>query len=136
MKLNYGGRYCILEGLASKDIRHYQPCEKEKQVMAAIGICASSGKHTVYRGELRARCEAQGGGRDCRLFNLTPHRAFVESFIPHVTGTRVTLRFDLPNGHQVCTGGVVSNHNFAEGFDVDFTDLSAADREQILGLIG
>ena len=103
--------------------------------MAAIGICASSGKQTVYRGELRARCETQGGGRDCRLFNLTPHRAFVESFIPHVTGTRVTLRFDLPNGHQVCTDGVVSHHNFAEGFDVDFTDLSAADREQILGLV-
>ncbi|MFL6215036.1 MAG: hypothetical protein ACJ74J_14220 [Blastocatellia bacterium] len=104
--------------------------------MAAIGVCASSGKQTVYKGELRARCETQSGGRDCRMFNLTPHRAFIESFIPHVTGTRVRLRFNLPNGHQVCTGGVVSHYNFSEGFDVDFIDLSSADREQIAGLIG
>jgi len=104
--------------------------------MAAMGACASSGKQAVYQGGLRARCETQGGGRDCRMFNLTPHRAFIESFIPHVTGTRVILRFNLPNGHQVCAGGVVSNHNFAEGFDVDFTDLSSADHEQIVGLVG
>src|ERR1041385_4399840 len=84
-------------------------------VMTAIGVCPSSGKQTVFKGELRARCEAQGSGRDCRMFNLTPHRAFIESFIPHVSGTRVLLRFNLPNGHQVCTAGVVSNHHFAEG---------------------
>ena len=104
--------------------------------MTAMGVCASSGRQAVYKGELRARCEAQGSGRDCRLFNLTPRRAFIESFIPHVTGTQVLLRFNLPNGHQVCTTGVVSNHNFAEGFDVDFTGISAADREQIIKLIG
>lgn len=104
--------------------------------MTAIGVCPSSGKQAVFKGELRARCEAQGSGRDCRLFNLTPRRAFIESFIPHVSGTRVLLRFSLPNGHQVCTAGVVTNHHFAEGFDVDFTELSAADREQIINLIG
>lgn len=104
--------------------------------MSAIGVCASSGKQAVYKGELRARCEANGSGRDCRLFNLTPRRAFVESFIPHIAGTSVQLRFNLPNGHQVCTAGIVSNHNFAEGFDVDFTDLSPVDREQIVHLIG
>lgn len=104
--------------------------------MTAIGVCASSGRQAAYKGELRARCEVQGSGRDCRLFNLTPRRAFVESFIPHVTGTHVRLRFNLPNGHQVCTTGVVSNYNFAEGFDVDFVDLSAADREQISSLVG
>ncbi|MFL6276673.1 MAG: hypothetical protein ACJ74G_15905 [Blastocatellia bacterium] len=104
--------------------------------MTAMGVCASSGRQAVYTGELRARCEAQGSGRDCRLFNLTPRRAFIESFIPHVTGTRVLLRFNLPNGHQVCTTGVVSNHNFTKGFDVDFTEISAADCEQIINLIG
>ncbi|HJQ24275.1 MAG TPA: hypothetical protein VKA60_10200 [Blastocatellia bacterium] len=104
--------------------------------MVAIGICASSGRQAVYEGELRARCEVQGSGRDCRLFNLTPRHAFIESFIPHVTGTHVLLRFNLPNGHQVCTAGVVSNHHFAEGFDVDFIELAAADREQIINLIG
>jgi exonuclease VII large subunit len=102
----------------------------------ATGVCASSGKQVVFKGELRARCEAHGSGRDCRLFNLTPRRAFIESFIPHVAGTCVRLRFDLPNGHQVCATGVVSNYNFAEGFDVDFTDLSAIDHEQIINLIG
>lgn len=104
--------------------------------MSAVGVCTSSGKQVVYKGELRARCEANGNGRDCRLFNLTPRRVFIESFVPHIAGTRVHLRFNLPNGHQVCTAGVVSNHNFAEGFDVDFTELSAADREQIINLIG
>jgi hypothetical protein len=104
--------------------------------MSASGVCASSGKQAIFKGELRARCEVKGSGRDCRLFNLTPRRAFIESFIPHVAGTHVLLRFNLPNGYQVCTPGVVSNHNFAEGFDVDFTDLSVADREQIIHLIG
>ena len=104
--------------------------------MTAMGVCASSGKQATYKGELRARCETQGSGRDCRMFNLTPRRAFIESFIPYVAGTHVLLRFNLPNGHQVCATGVVSNHNFAEGFDVDFTDLSAADREQISSLVG
>jgi hypothetical protein len=104
--------------------------------MTAIGVCAYSGRQAVYKGGLRARCEVKGSGRDCRLFNLTPRRAFVESFIPHVTGTHVLLRFNLPNGHQVCAAGVVSNHNFSEGFDVDFLELSAGDREQIVNLIG
>ena len=104
--------------------------------MTAIGVCASSGRQAVYEGALRARCEAQGSSRDCRLFNLTPRRVFIESFIPHVAGTHVLLRFSLPNGHQVCTAGVVSNHHFTEGFNVDFTEMSAADREQIVNLIG
>ena len=104
--------------------------------MSSVGVCTSSSKREVYKGALRARCEVKGSGRDCRMFNLTPRRAFIESFIPHVAGTHVLLRFNLPNGHQVSATGIVSNHNFAEGFDVDFTDLSAADREQIMSLIG
>lgn len=104
--------------------------------MSAVGVCVSSGKQTTYRGELRARCEANGSGRDCRLLNLTPAKAFIESYIPHVAGTHVELHFSLPNGHQVRTAAVVSNHNITEGFDVDFIDLSATDREQIISLVG
>ena len=104
--------------------------------MSAVGVCASSGRQATYRGELRARCEANGTGRDCRMLNLTPRRAFIESYLPHVAGTHVTLRFSLPNGYQVCTAAVVSNYNVTEGFDVDFIDLAAGDREQIINLIG
>jgi hypothetical protein len=42
----------------------------------------------------------------------------------------------LPNGHQVCTNGVVSDHKFQVGFNVEFVDLSPLDRDQINGLVG
>ena len=103
--------------------------------MSAVGVCASSNNRVEYQGFLRARCETNGNGRDCRLLNLTSRRAFVESYVPPVTGSQVTLHFRLPNGHQICTSGVVSHHKFSEGFDVNFTDLSAYDREQINGLL-
>lgn len=108
---------------------------KENQVMSAVGVCTSSNSRTEYKGSLRARCETNGNGRDCRVLNLTSRKAFVESFVPPVTGSQVMLHFRLPNGHQVCASGVVSHHQFTVGFDVDFTELSAHDREQINGLL-
>lgn len=103
--------------------------------MSAVGVCASSTSRTEYTGALRARCEMEGSGRDCRVLKLTSLRAFIESFVPFVTGSQVLLHFRLPNGHQVRAFGVVSNHQFAAGFDVDFTELSAFDREQINNLL-
>lgn len=104
--------------------------------MSAMGACASVGSRADVDNGLRARCEANGSGRDCRILNLTPHKVFVESFVPVLTGSEVTLRFDLPNGHQVCTAGVVSNHEFARGFGVSFTGISKRDAEIIAGLLG
>ena len=103
--------------------------------MSAVGVCASSSKRVEFNGFLRARCEVNGSGRDCRLLDVTSRRAFVESFVPAMTGSEVTLHFRLPNGHHVCTTGVVTHHQFALGFDVDFTELSSRDREQINNLL-
>jgi hypothetical protein len=103
--------------------------------MSAVGACASKGDRAVGENALRARCEANGSGRDCRILNLTSKRVFVESFVPNKTGSEVLLRFRLPNGHQICTTGVVSNHRFKVGFDVDLVGLSSGDREQINSLI-
>jgi hypothetical protein len=85
---------------------------------------------------MRVHCEMNGLHRDCRLLDLTTRQAFVESFVPAVTGSTVTLRFRLPNGHQVCTTGVVSSHQFKVGFGVDLIDMSVQDREQLSDLIG
>lgn len=104
--------------------------------MSAVGVCASSKNQAEYQGALRARCEITGSGRDCRVLRLTSRHAFVESFVPPITGSTVTLSFRLPNGHQVCSTGIVSHHEFAVGFAVDFTELSALDREQIVNLVG
>jgi hypothetical protein len=103
--------------------------------MSAVGACASSNDRAEFEGFLRARCEVNGSGRDCRLLDITPRRAFVESFIPAITGSEVKLHFRLPNGHHVCTTGVVTHHQFTHGFDVDFTEISSGDREQIDRLI-
>jgi hypothetical protein len=103
--------------------------------MSAVGVCASSNKGVESEGFLRARCEVNGSGRDCRLLDINSRRAFVESFVPAITGSEVTLQFRLPNGHHVCTTGVVTNHQFTLGFDVDFTELSSRDREQINKLL-
>jgi hypothetical protein len=99
--------------------------------MSAVGTCPSTDDRLDLARSLRARCEANGSSRDCRILNLNPQRVFVESFVPTVTGSNVTLRFKLPNGHEVCTRGVVSSHKFEIGFGVEFVSLSALDRDQI-----
>lgn len=103
--------------------------------MSAVGACASSNNRVDSKNFLRGRCEVNGSGRDCRLLNVSARNAFVESFVPAVTGSEVTLHFQLPNGHKVCTTGVVTHHRFKFGFDVDFTEMSSHDREQINSLV-
>jgi hypothetical protein len=104
--------------------------------MSAVGACAPAGDRTALRNFLRARCETSGNGRDCRIINLTTDGVFVESFVPWITGSQIRIHFRLPNGHQVCTNGVVSDHKFQVGFNVEFVDLSPLDRDQINGLVG
>jgi hypothetical protein len=103
--------------------------------MSATGTFAPAKRREVG-GSLRGRCEVNGSPRDCRVFNLTDETGFVESFVPAVTGSKVLLRFQLPNGHEVTTNGVVSHHEFKRGFEVVFTGISTADREQINSLVG
>ena len=100
-----------------------------------MSACAPAGDRTELRNFLRARCEMNGNGRDCRIVNLTAEGVFVESYVPAVRVSRITLRFRLPNGHQVCTPGVVSDHRFQVGFSVEFVDLSPHDRDQIIGIV-
>lgn len=102
--------------------------------MSAAGMCATA-KESAIRGSLRGRCEVNGNARDCRILKLTGERVFVESFVPVVAGSRVLLQFQLPNGHRVTTRGVVSYHEFKSGFDVEFTLMSGADRDQINSLV-
>ena len=104
--------------------------------MSAAGVCTSSNNRIESEGFLRARCEVNGSGRDCRLLTINSRKAFVESFVPAITGSEVKLHFQLPNGHRVCTTGVVTHHSFRSGFDVDFTEMSSHDREQINNLLG
>ncbi|HSB09412.1 MAG TPA: hypothetical protein VLM38_07845 [Blastocatellia bacterium] len=52
-----------------------------------------------------------------------------------MAGSEVLLRFRLPNGHQVCTTGVVSDHKFQVGFNVELVGLSPHDRDQINSLV-
>jgi hypothetical protein len=98
-----------------------------------MSACAPAGDRTGIQ-FLRARCEVNGNGRDCRILNLTAQKVFVDSFVPAFTGTTVKLSFRLPNGHQVCTAGIVSDHKFQVGFSVDFVNLSDRDRDQINGI--
>jgi hypothetical protein len=103
--------------------------------MSAVGACASAKDRIELRDFLRARCELSGTSRDCRINNLTTQRVFVESFVPPLTGSEVTLDFRLPNGHQVRTSGIVTDHTFQRGFNVEFVDLSQSDRDQIGSLV-
>jgi hypothetical protein len=85
---------------------------------------------------IRVRCEAVGTGRDCRILDLNPNGAFIESFVPLTTGSRVKLRFCLPNGHPVSVDGLVNYHQFKVGFGVEFSDLSGVDLDQICSFMG
>lgn len=85
---------------------------------------------------IRVRCEAVGTGRDCRILDLNPSGAFIESYVPLTAGSQVNLRFCLPNGHPVSVSGLVNYHQFTVGFGVEFNDLSGADRDQICSFLG
>ena len=104
--------------------------------MSAVGMCPSVKPGPDVSGTLRVRCEINGSGRECRILELSSRRAFVESFVPAVTGSRVRMNFHLPNGHLVYASGVVTHHQFSVGFDVDFTEISRSDRDQIDSLLG
>jgi len=103
--------------------------------MSAVGACAPAGDRTESGDFLRARCEVNGNGRDCRIANLTDKGVFVESYVPAVTGSSVSLSFRLPNGHQICVPGIVSDHRFEVGFSVEFIELQPHDRDQIIGIV-
>lgn len=102
--------------------------------MSAAGTCATVQGRKVA-GPLRGRCEVNGKSRDCRILNLTDKKAFVESFVPVVRGSNVVLHVQLPSGHAVKTSGVVTHHEFKSGFDIEFTGLSSADREQLYSFL-
>ena len=104
--------------------------------MSAVGMCKSIDLKGDSQNLLRGHCEVNGQVRDCRILDLKSNGAFVESFVPAVTGTRVTLRFNLPNGYQVCTGGIVGYHQFKVGFSVNFIDIPESDAAQITSLVG
>ena len=98
--------------------------------MSAAGTCATVQGRNVA-GPLRGRCEVNGNSRDCRILNLTGERAFVESFVPAVRGSKVLLHVQLPNGQNLTASGVVTRHEFKSGFDVEFGAMSASHREQL-----
>ena len=98
-----------------------------------MSATALAGQVTAPKHLLRVKCETTGGGRECRIMDLSETGAFIESFVPLVTGSEVTLQFQLPNGHMVCAAGVVKYHQFKIGFGLEFTELSASDRNQITG---
>lgn len=104
--------------------------------MTAVGACKSWERAKETKDFLRARCEVDGSGRDCRVADLDSRGLFVESFVPVMAGSMVKLSFRLPNGHEVSTAGLVKHHEFRVGFGVDFIDLSSRDREQIAGFAG
>jgi len=98
-----------------------------------MSATALAGQATDPKHLLRAKCETRSGGRECRIMDLRPDGAFIESFVPPVTGSKVTLQFQLPNGHKVRAAGIVRYHQFKIGFGLEFTELSASDRNQITG---
>jgi hypothetical protein len=85
---------------------------------------------------LRVRCETKAGTRDCRILDLNSKGAFVESFVPPITGSTVSLNFLLPGGETVSASGVVKYHQIKLGFGLEFTDLSTRDRERIRRFTG
>ncbi len=104
--------------------------------MSAIGATKAMQTASNENNIIRAQCEVNGMNRDCRIMNINEKGLFVESFIPAITNSKVNLAFNLPNGHQVKTSGVVIAHQFKAGFNVDFVGLSLKDQEQITNFIG
>jgi hypothetical protein len=99
--------------------------------MSAIGVCQSAERDLIFKNDIRAKCEINGLHRECRVFQLNEKGLFIESFVPAITGSKVAIHLNLPNGHQVSTQAVVTHHQFKEGFKVNFINLSAIDGEQI-----
>lgn len=101
-----------------------------------MSAAVRAGRPAGSKALLRVRCETGDGGRDCQMLDLNSSGAFIECFVPPLTGSKVNLRFRLPSGHTVCAGGVVKYHQFKIGFGLEFTGLSSTDRDQIASFLG
>jgi hypothetical protein len=102
----------------------------------AMSAVAYAGYAKEPKGLLRARCETREGAMDCRILDLNSNGAFIESFVPPVTGSTVCLNFMLPSGETVSASGVVKYHQFRLGFGLEFTELSGKDRDRIRSFTG
>jgi hypothetical protein len=103
---------------------------------AFMSAAVRAGRPAGSKALLRVRCETDDGGRDCQMLDLNSSGAFVECFVPPITGSKVNLRFRLPGGHTVNAGAVVKYHQFKLGFGLEFTTLSSTDRDQIASFLG
>ena len=101
-----------------------------------MSAAVRAGRPAGSKAVLRVRCETSDGGRDCLMLDLNSGGAFVECFVPPVTGSKVNLRFRLPGGHTVCADGIVKYHQFKLGFGLEFSGLSTSDRDQITHFLG
>lgn len=104
--------------------------------MSAVGVRALVDKNIDNRVALLAHCDVNGSARKCRILELDSRQAFIESFVPAITGSNVTLQFNLPNGYLIKARGTVSYHQFTVGFKVDFNNLPSSDCEQIEEFVG
>lgn len=69
---------------------------------------------------------------------------FIQTETPHPPGTHMNLRFQVPNGPQIDVEGRViwvnrkrpgGGEDANPGMGVQFTDMTPAQREQIVGLV-
>ena len=98
-----------------------------------MSAVASAGRSRQIGESIHVRCETNDGGRDCRVVELKSDGAFIESFVPPLTGSRVNLLLHLPDGDG-SAAGVVTSHKFTVGFGVAFTDVPAGDRKALAAL--
>lgn len=66
-----------------------------------------------------------------RLVDLSVDGIFIDTPDPLPVGARIALDFTLPNKRSIHADGRVRYHHKGVGMGIQFTDLTAADREAI-----
>lgn len=97
-----------------------------------MSAVASVGRSRVYEKPIHVKCQTMEGSRHCKVLELKSDSAFIESFVPVFTGSKVNLLLHLPTG-DVMAAGIVTSHRFAVGFDVAFTEISHTDQKALVG---
>ncbi|HEX8185523.1 MAG TPA: PilZ domain-containing protein [Blastocatellia bacterium] len=75
--------------------------------------------------------ESAGARVKARINNIGTLGVFIETASPLQVGVHLTLKFTLPNGREIYSGGVVAHRQTGAGMGIAFISIGAQEVEHI-----
>lgn len=72
-----------------------------------------------------------GAKFDGKISDISEGGAYIDTISPCPEGTEITMKFKLPNEHQLIIKGMVKTSYPGMGMGIEFINLSDDDRQQL-----